>query len=384
MSWWIFDIAPSPHPLGFVGGTASMKRLSLFVAVFGVASTSAQAAPAIDAAAQLRAIPLEKLCRTDGALDLDFGTTDHAISPLHKPGAINRALGADLAPFRDAALNATKYSGRFFSASFSVDLGDEFVENEAQSILADRFEAAGWVFAERSFGDDGPFHDFPPGEDDLLFYSAAGVEAPGSGEGVRLLLSKALGELTVDCEYIPLMKAQVKEALGEMPGGTPRPRFVSSQSAFGFPVEDCDDRSKRDFIMGRMRHGDLFMMMPGADLVDYEGRLADWKIMKLVESGKIDRETLNERILSNLSEADVEQAMRPGIDMLVTLAEDLKKSKAGDEAAACRSIHKMLVKGAAAVKPADGAGGDATTPQWRAVHALLDKEAARLGVAFGN
>ncbi len=361
-----------------------MKRFILFLAALSLASTPAQADASDDAIAQLKAIPLEKLCRADGALDLKFGATEHAISPLHKPGAINRDLGPEFGPFRDAALNATKYSGRFFSATFAVDLGDEFVENEAQSILADRFEAAGWVFAERSFGDDGPFHDFPPGEDDLLFYSAAGVEAPGSGEGVRLLLSKALGELTVDCEYIPLMKEQVREALGDMPAGTPRPRFVSSESAFGFPVEECDDPRRRDFIMGRMRRGDMFMMMPGADLVDYEGRLADWKIMKLVASGKVDRETLNDRIISTLTEADVEQAMRPGLDMLVTLAEDLEKSKPGDEAAACRSIHKMLVKGAEAVKPADGATGDAITPQWRATHALLDKEAMRLGVSFAD
>jgi hypothetical protein len=44
----------------------------------------------------------------------------------------------------------------------------------------------------------------------------------------------------------------------------------------------------------------------------------------------------------------------------------------------------MLDKGAAAAAPVAGAKGDAVTPQWRATHELLDREAARLGVSFAD
>jgi hypothetical protein len=358
------------------------------VAVFGLAlaallfpSTSYAKLPA-DLEAQIQALPLDQLCRTDGALDLSFGATSHDISPLHKPGAVNRDLGVEYAPFKDAALNATKYTHRFFSATLTVDLGDKAIEREAADLLAMRIEQAGWVPSVRSEGDDGPFHDFPPSESDSLFYDKEGVEHPGSGEGVRLVVGPSLGELSIQCESIPLFKAQVKEAFGEMPEGTPRPQFISTASAFGFDLNDCNDAGKRNFILSRLRRGDMFMMAPGADRAYYEEALADWKIMKLVASGKIGRDAIADKILGLLAGPDSQATIEAGMSMMAGLAEFLETARPGDEVALCGAIHKMLKSGEAAIAPVAGATGDAVTPQWRATHALLDREAKRLGVSF--
>jgi hypothetical protein len=193
-----------------------------------------------------------------------------------------------------------------------------------------------------------------------------------------------LGELSVQCEYIPLFRAQVKEVFGEMPEGTPRPQFISTATAFGFDLNDCNDAGKRDFILSRLRRGDMFMMAPGADRAYYEEALADWKIMKLVASGKISRDAITEKILGLLAGPDGQASMAAGMSMLAGLAEFFDTAEPGDEAALCRGVHKMLLAGEKTVAPIAGATGDAVTPQWRGTHALLDAEAKRLGISFAE
>lgn len=362
-----------------------MRSIGLTLVAFSLAlPTSVRAALPTPVADQIAALPIERMCSKDGALGWKFGSTDHDISPIHKPGAVNRDLGTELAPFKEAALGATKYSNKFYSATYLVDLGDKALEQEAVDALALRFEEAGWVLGQRTLDDDGPFYDIPPEDDAVQFYSAEGVEYPGSGEGVRLLVSHSLGELTVDCEYVALAKAQMKEALGEMPPGTPKPKFVSNQSAFGFAESDCEEPAKRDFILNRMRRGDMFAMAPGADRINYEERLSDWKIMKLVESGKISRDALNDKIIGLLDNPETVGSMEAGLSMLEGFAGFLDEAKPGDEAGLCRALHNMLQQGVKASAPVAGATGDAVTPQWRATHELLDKEAARLGVSFAG
>ena len=359
--------------------TASLLALTAFL-------TSARVEAQLPAgvAAQIDALPIEKVCSADGALGIGFGSTDHGISPIHKPGTVNRDLGPEFAPFRLAALNATKYSRQFYAAALMVDLGDAAIEQEAIDRLADRIEAAGWVPSVRAVDDDGPLFDIAAGEGDWLFYSAEGVESPGSGQGTRLLVSHSLGELAIDCEHIPLTKVQFEEAFGKMPADTPRPKFISSMSMMGFPESDCSIPEKRAFIIDRMRRGDMMMMAPGADRVAYEEALADWKIMKLVASGKTDRQTLSDKIIGLLDEPETQAAMQAPMEMMVSFASALESVQPGDDAGLCRAVHAMLLKGEAATASIPGATGDAVTSQWLATHRLLDREAARLGVSFAE
>jgi|GEM_PF-1875456 hypothetical protein len=362
-----------------------MRSIVLTLALLGLAfSEVAQAALPPPIAEQIAALPIDRMCSKDGASGLKFGATEHGISPIHKPGSINRDLGTEFAPFREAALGATKYSNKFFTAAFRVDLGDKDLELEAVNALALRFEEAGWILGERTLEDDGPFYDIPPEEDAVQFYSAAGVEYPGNGEGVRLLISVSLGELTVDCEHVALTKAHMQEALGQMPADTPRPKFISSQSAFGFPESDCDDPAKRELVLNRLRRGDMFAMAPGVDQITYEERLADWKIMKLEQSGKISRDEISDKIIGLLDNPESMGSIQDGLSMMEGLMDYMDTAKPGDDAGLCRAINRMLDKGAAAAAPVAGAKGDAVTPQWRATHELLDREAARLGVSFAD
>ncbi|MBL0022519.1 MAG: hypothetical protein IPP23_09735 [Sphingomonadales bacterium] len=75
-------------------------------------------------------------------------------------------------------------------------------------------------------------------------------------------------------------------------------------------------------------------------------------------------------------------SIQAGLSMMEGLMDYMDTAKPGDDAGLCRAINKMLDKGAAAAAPVAGAKGDAVTPQWRATHELLDREAARLGVSF--
>jgi hypothetical protein len=360
-----------------------MGRISLMVSSLAVlaAALPVQAAQAQESgAARLAALPLDQLCRRDGSLDMAFGGTGHGVASSHQAGNINRLAGPELAPFAGIAVNATKYSNRLFSVEFSGTVGDKAATRVAVAQLAARFAAAGWIKSKRSPDEDGPMVDLPVEQGDALFYSADGVEASSTNFGVRLAIQATLGELYLTCEHTGELRKQLKEALGEMPPGLPRPQFVPAAPALRAELADCLDPARRKTIMKALMEG--AMRPAGYDRLDYEERLADWKIMTLVSSGKVSRDVLTEKIIGLIDGPESVQTMEAGLDMLKDLEPMMAAGKKNDEAGMCRTLIGMMHKGEAASRPVVGAVGDAVTPQWRATHALLDAEAKRLAITF--
>ncbi|MFZ1477404.1 MAG: hypothetical protein WAT18_06630 [Sphingorhabdus sp.] len=78
-----------------------MRSNILALAALGFSSSvNAQTALPPVIASQIATLPIEHMCSKEGASGLKFGATEHDISPIHKPGSINRDLGTEFAPFR--------------------------------------------------------------------------------------------------------------------------------------------------------------------------------------------------------------------------------------------------------------------------------------------
>jgi hypothetical protein len=356
-----------------------MKILRALICA-ALALSAAEPVYAQNAANAFDAVPIQQLCRKDGSLDLAFGTTEHGVAASHRPGKINRRAGPELAPFAGIAVNATKSSNRMYSAELTAKIGTKVESQAAIARLADRFAAAGWVRSQRELGGDGPLMDLPVDVGDALLYSAAGIEAENDKAGVRLALEYRLGDVVLTCADTGLSRDHVQEVLGVMPPGTPRPRFVAAPPAMSASPADCTDPKKRAAIIESMDEG--AMQPDGYDRLDYEERLADWKIMRLVASGKIPRVELTDKIIGLIDEPESQQNMEAALDMLSALEPLAAAGETNDEAGMCKVLLSMKAKGEAASRAVPGAEGEVVTPQWRATHRLLDAEAKRLSVSF--
>jgi hypothetical protein len=353
-------------------------RVSAALAIWVMALHSG-AAFAATPAEQVAQVPLDQLCNAGGALGLSFGTTEHGVAAWHKPGSINRDLPAEFWPFKTASVEASKYSRRFASVNYIAEFGTKAEAMGAQKALVTRLAANGWLSSDAI--DSGR----PSTEAQLEANLAEGpilYKGPPGGmennEGTMLTVSHFDKEVSVDCMGLAESGRFMDEALGKMPEGTPKPVFTPAENMTQLDPADCDDPAKRIEFQKSLDRGSSLNAMPGADRVDYEERLADWKIMKLSSSGKIEREELVDKIIGLIANPESVENIENAMGVLSSL-ENVDPT---DEAGMCRGLMKMFTQTSTVIAPKPGATGDAITPQWRETHELLDREAKRLGVAF--
>jgi hypothetical protein len=333
--------------------------------------------------AQVDALPLDQICSKTSVLGFPFGTSDYGTVYATLPGQAQRYLAGTLRPIDQATLRATKYSNKLFMAEYQLPFATDAEAKTALTSLSTRAEKAGWFpWADVVAKDAGDEIYTTKDPNSSWYYSTNAIQEPTSPDETMFQFDRRGKTLSITCENMALSDVHAQEALGQMPAGTPKPILADFQEQPLFPISDCDDPALRTAHVDALKNGDDSSIMPGAVRVAYEERLSDWKIMKLVSSGKISHEAIADKIIGLINGPESLASMQAGMGMIKDMMKLMEGLKPDDDVGICKAIHSLAQKGQKAVAPVSGATGDAVTPQWRATHALLDSEAKRLGVTF--
>jgi len=342
----------------------------LLIPVPALASAAEDAPPAMpDAAA------LTRMCSPAGTLQFAFGESGvPGSSKLEASLGQGFRLPEPFAPFADAQPRATEWSGRLMEMTYKAAMSREAAA-AYQPRLADALAAAGWIAADMADGNE-PLY--------LMGYSGGRTFAKPVSEGgvaTRVLahVDYGMGELTLACGRDDLLMAHAKEALGELPSGTPRPAVPDVPLPPVQVAEDCKDPAKLAAVTAALadRKSDSYTGIMLARTT-WRDRLTAWMVWKLESSGKISKDRLFKLILSSAGSAS------PGTDPLAALKmlpELLGKVEAIAKAEDARDQPGMCL--AVVDFRSFMAKADAITlGQTKATQAALTAEAARLGVSF--
>jgi hypothetical protein len=343
------------------------------------AATIFQPLPALAAQAvgaqPVSVLPLDQMCRATGTLDLDFGSVGNSLARKAPRRPLARPLGSEFAPFTEALLTYSRYSNILAMSGFDAVFDDEKGALAAADRLASQARQRGW-FATME----------PDKSDEVYQYSFSTTQEPSDPptlDETTLSISTIGNMLSVGCDNAAASARHFDEAIGKMPVGMARPQYADyAVSAIALNPADCVDAAKRKAFQDRLEAEGPAGFSSDWGRVTYEEDLANWKIMRLTSSGKIDHDTITDKIIGLLDGPEAQENLEGAIDMLGDLGDDLENIAPDDEAGMCRAMHKMLQRTMSATKPMANATGDAVTLQWRETHALLDREAVRLGVVF--
>ncbi len=367
------------------------KSLSAFLAASILSSTPVIAQTPTDALSKIDAIPLTEMCSKDGALGKTFGATN-IIEPTNYLRHVDVPLDGRFAPATIAQMGASKYSNHFFTVSYELDFGSEKAAGLAFDRLTGRIDKSTWFKLDDVL--DGQAVQNTDGLaaiggfKDAIFYNNKSILTDDGSDSrkpddVSLSVSAMGNSLHISCENMFYGKKHMDEAFGMMPVGSPRPVFTATVVE-PFLASDCDDPSKLKRRMEMVENGDLVSNAPDFARVQYEERLSDWKIMKLVSSGKITYDAITEKVIGLLDDPETMKTMEDGMALMDDMFKALEGVDENDVRAVCLAFQKFTAKSKPAIAPVAGATGDAVTPQWRLTHQMLDKEAKRLGVSFAE
>jgi hypothetical protein len=164
------------------------------------------------------------------------------------------------------------------------------------------------------------------------------------------------------------------EAMGKMPVDMPRPQLADYMSSIPtFMVSDCDDPAKLAAFEASLNTEDPGLMSPNWSRLTYEEDLANWKMTKLVGTGKADFDTLKSKTMEMIDNSDYEESLKRNLSIIQDFANEVGKLDPNDNVGLCRVVLKMADRSAASAARVAGATGDAVTPQWHATHQFLDK-----------
>ncbi len=362
-----------------------MKRWMMLIAALAATPAMAQEAgseyekqpltPAL--LAKIDNLPFDRMCSTRGAYQYDFGSTDLPPSMFSIPGLDKVDLPESAAPFRTGAFSGTKWSNRFFMASYDLYLENEKAAAEAIQHLIVHYRKAGWIEQGYVDGADGPLIDMPPGPNGYNFYSERGAkEGPMDGRtGVRASFGHLGGWVTFECTSMPMMVAQANEAFGDLPADTPKPEAVVIPKPESLKPEICtteDGLAQIDAIFGGKPDA---MMRYVSARAKYHEKIVQWKSNRLEKSGKVSKDRLLQITLGGLNGGgDMMAGLGAVMDMFAKAADIAKLQKAGDRPGACRATVAMLKN----FEKVDVS----VTRQWAGIEAGLDAEAAKRGVSF--
>lgn len=329
--------------------------IRLMIALLG--SLQPQTAPA-----RMEAVPFATLCNAQGSLDHRFGDTS-APPALMASMAPRETLPAEFAPFTEMTLSSTKYSNKLVSAEFTAEFASAEAAEAARAQVAAGYRALGWVEQpiEGNYSTN-------------LFLGEA--ESPKLAQVELLTMGNAL---TMKCSNVALEAEFASEAMGRLPPGTPRPVAPVVPRPEALDVARCATPAGRAEILakGRGAGTDPLSAYIGTRM-QYRERLVEWKTDRLRRSGKVSADRLATIALEALDQPMIAENMGKSMEVLTGMIEDLGKvaelEKAGDQQGACAAVIRMVGRLPEIEKVVD--------PQWDAIEAMLDAEAARIGVSF--
>ncbi len=358
-----------------------MGKLKFFAALAALPGmASAQGTPE-ERRAGLETLPIERMCGAEGAIGYKFGATDGPPKMMDMPGATDLRLDPAFAPFERAGINSTTWSNRIYAANYVARFADPAAALAAIRTIAERFERLGWS-ADRGTTDEAAadrttMSYIAPGPGEVHLYWPAGAAGPDRTDGVRIELSRLGPEVTFSCKSLPVFADHVQEALGRLPDGIPKPTSPVLPLPKRPDAALCADPAQRAELLAS-RPEDSELMRYVVQRSKFRERLVTWKMDRLRKSGKLTDEKMMQLVMTSLDSPAAAKGAKAGIDLLGDMLGQLDAvaaaGRAKDEAASCRAIVKLI--------ELTEKIGEAVDPQWTAMEAAVDKEAARLGISL--
>jgi hypothetical protein len=346
-----------------------------------IAPVATQPAPAPDQAAvltQIDALPIDRMCSTRGAFQYAFGSTDLPPSLFPFPGMDKRGLPASAAPFTSVALDSTKWSNRFFRATYEASFPDKPSALAAIRRLAQLFRTRGWIAKEGSANPQGSIILPDPDLGDVHFYSEADGLDPDKRTGVIAALDHLGSVVTFSCASLPLLSAQVEEALGNLPVGTPKPQPPLAPRPESLDPTLCTTPEGQAQVDTNIGGTPDAMTRFIAEHANYHERIVTWKTDRLKKSGKVSDNRLIAIMMGGLGKGGAPANIMKSFDVVTQMLADSetygKLRNSGDRPGACRAAVTMMGR----LKTIEAL----TAPQWAGMEAAIDAEAKRAGVSL--
>jgi hypothetical protein len=321
------------------------------------------------------AATLARMCSPQGTMQFTFGET--GVSGSSKIEAtLGQGFGmpASAAPFTEAQPRATEWSGRLMEMTYKTAMPKEAAE-AYQPRLAAALAAAGWAAADMADGNQ-PFY--------LMAYGGGRTFAKpvtGGDAKTRVLahIDYSLGELILVCGRDDLLMAHAKEALGELPPGTPRPQVPEVPLPPVQLADDCKDPAKLAAVNAAFgdRSTDSYIGLMLARTT-WRDRLTSWMVWKIESSGKLPKERLFDVIMRSAGSASPGGNPLAALKMLPELFELVERLAKAETAKDQPAMCLAAVDFRAFMAKADAI----TLAQTKATQAALQAEATRLGVAL--
>lgn len=341
--------------------------------------TAPQTAAPTDALfAAIDALPVDTMCSTRGAYQYEWAATNLPPSPFAMPGMNRIGLPPSAAPFQRVALDASKWSNRFYRADYEFPIASRPDALAIVQRIAGHFRKRGWIEKPGVAEPGGSMIDMEPGLGEVNFYSAASAMDGDKRSGVRVALSYTMGAVHFECTDMAGMIVHAGEAFGDLPDGIARPQPPVTPPPAALDPVACTTPAGLaavDAIAGG--EPDAMMRYVG-ERVRYHERIVTWKNDRLKKSGKVSAARLSAITMAGLVRGSADgnpmAAITPVLAMFDHAAEVGRLKQAGDAPGACRAAVKLL-RGFGTIDAV-------TTKQWRAMEAAIDTEAARVGVSL--
>ncbi len=358
----------------------------LFGAALGLcmaASAQAQIAP------DLSKLPVEEMCRTDGAYGLKFGDT--SLPPVTSKSERlepRTPLNARFSPFAKVALITTEWSNQFYGAAYGYKTPDKAERAAVIKALAQRMDATGWTKVDGdALAKSGALDDlgkysfvyFPPMEGEYVYFSDPADVNRTIPQGVYVRINEEMGQVYFGCYEPGLAKVQIKEAFGDLPPETPRPMPpVNPLKAAGIGALDCKTPAGLEQALAIIKptDGPRAYHYP-LRAFDYNTRLRTWKLSQIEHRAKLTRDQASDLALSTMDNKTFGPAFgNMGVMVAILELEDraVKAEDQGDKAALCLATDQIF---AANVELEKG-----WAPFVAATNAKIDAAAKKLGVRF--
>ncbi|HYD36071.1 MAG TPA: hypothetical protein VEA60_00555 [Allosphingosinicella sp.] len=358
-----------------------MGKLKYFAALAALPGLAAAQRAPQDVSAGLESLPIERMCDAEGAIGYKFGATDGPPKIMDMPGVTDMRLNPAFAPFERAGIDSTTWSNRIYAANYVARFADTAAALAAIQTIAARFERLGWS-ADRGTTDEAAAERttmsyIAPGAGEVHLYWPAGAAGAGRGDGVRIELTRLGTEVTFSCRSLPVFADHVQEALGRLPDGIPKPSAPILPLPKRPDAALCADPAQRAELFAS-RPEDSELMRYVVQRTKFRERLVTWKMDRLRKSGKLTDEQMTRLIMVSLDSPAAAKGAKAGLellgDMLGQLDAVVAAGRAKDETASCGAVVKL-------VELTEKIGA-AVDPQWTAMEAAVDREAARLGIGL--
>ena len=354
-----------------------IKKYTAIIVIATALPLPAFAQASVQTSASIAAIPLERLCRADGALDLRFGDRVEGAKKGSRSEPVLRKLDGAMLPFEYAELEYSRYTFRLGKIGYLATFASADDAFTAAEMLTTKAEALNWHLLSQPGDIEGLY--------EYHFSSKPEPTDPPANDETTLSITVDEVTVSITCENAEQSAVLFNEAMGKMPVDMPRPQLADYAASIStFSVSDCDDPAKLAAFEASLNTDGPGLMSPDWSQLTYEEELANWKMTKLVGTGKTDFDTLKSKSMELIDNSDYEESLKRNLSIIEDFAAQLGELDPDDKVGLCRVVLKMADRSASSAARVAEATGDAVTPQWHATHKFLDEEAKRLSVSFGS